>query len=341
MFYTSSSPLVADGMCIAQLGGSDDGGIVAYNLASGKETWRWTGEGPSNGSPVLMTFGDTKVVIAPTDKSLVGVKVADGKEVWKIPYEQGRGTTATPIVDGATLIISGPGSGFTAIGLKMEDGKLKEEELWKNTDNTVRFNTPVLKDGTLYGLSTNNALFAINASTHATAWTQPLGGAEPPRGGPFGPGGGRDRGNRPGGESRPNDRADATPRRDDAVRLAAATEGQLAQATEGQGGENAQSPSDEQRRGDGARRGPGGPGGRRGRGGAGGGGGYGSIVDAGSVLVALTPAMELVVFEPSATQYKEFVRYKVAESATYAYPVLSGKRIFTKDQDNVALWTVE
>jgi len=34
-------------------------------------------------------------------------------------------------------------------------------------------------------------------------------------------------------------------------------------------------------------------------------------------------------------------RHQVAETPTYAYPVASGTRIFTKDQDNVTLWTVE
>ncbi len=357
MFYTSSSPIVAGGLCIAQLGGSDEGGIIAFNLASGEERWRWTGEGPSNGSPVVMSFGGTDVVIAPTDKSLVGVTVADGKEVWKIPYEQGRGTSASPMVDGETLIVSGPGSGFTAIGLTMVDGQLQEEELWKNTDSTTRFNTPVLKDGTMYGLSTNNALFAISLDTHETTWTQPLGGAEPPRGGPFGPGGrgpggpggpGRPRdGQR--GEEGPGDRADVVPMSKVAVQfvstglLAQATDPATEPAAEGQGGENAQPQDGQRRRGDGERRGPGGPGGRGrgGRGGRGGGGGYGSVVDAGSVLIALTPASELVVFEPSATEFKELARYKVAETPTYAYPVASGKRIFTKDQDNVVLWTVE
>ena len=42
-FFTSSSPIVVDGLCIAQLGGEDDGGIVAYDLATGDEKWRWTG----------------------------------------------------------------------------------------------------------------------------------------------------------------------------------------------------------------------------------------------------------------------------------------------------------
>ena len=72
----------------------------------------------------------------------------------------------------------------------------------------------------------------------------------------------------------------------------------------------------------------------------GGGGGYGSIVDAGSVLVALTPAMQLVVFAPGEA-YKELARIKVADSPTYAYPILAGKRVFIKDQNSVALLTTD
>ena len=72
-----------------------------------------------------------------------------------------------------------------------------------------------------------------------------------------------------------------------------------------------------------------------------GGNGYGSIVDAGQVLVALTPTSELIVFEPSDKEFKQLASYKVAESQTYAYPVASGNRIFVKDQDAVTLWTVE
>jgi hypothetical protein len=34
-------------------------------------------------------------------------------------------------------------------------------------------------------------------------------------------------------------------------------------------------------------------------------------------------------------------RIKVASSPTYAYPVVSGKRVFVKDQNEVMLLTVE
>ncbi|MGD9636811.1 MAG: PQQ-binding-like beta-propeller repeat protein, partial [Pirellulales bacterium] len=171
MFFTSSSPVVVDGMCIAQLGGQGDGGIVAYDLATGDEKWRWTEEGPSNGSPIVMSIDGTQVLIAPTEQSLVGLRTADGKQVWKIPYTQDRGTTATPMSDGNTLLLAGPGSGITAIGLNFSGEELAEEELWKNTDNSVRFNTPTLNDGLLFGLSNSSTLFCINLKTHATPWS--------------------------------------------------------------------------------------------------------------------------------------------------------------------------
>jgi hypothetical protein len=73
----------------------------------------------------------------------------------------------------------------------------------------------------------------------------------------------------------------------------------------------------------------------------GGGGGYGSIVNTGSVLLALTPSAQLIVFEATDKEFKQIASYKVSESQTHAYPIVSGNRIIIKDSDSVALWTVE
>jgi hypothetical protein len=59
------------------------------------------------------------------------------------------------------------------------------------------------------------------------------------------------------------------------------------------------------------------------------------------VLIALTPASELVVFQPSEKAFTEQARIKVAATPTYAYPVVSGSGIVVKDQDSVALLAVE
>jgi len=64
-------------------------------------------------------------------------------------------------------------------------------------------------------------------------------------------------------------------------------------------------------------------------------------VDAGSVMLALTPSSELVVFTPSEKAYSEVAKVKIAKTATYAHPVVIDNRIFVKDQDSVSLLTIE
>ena len=50
---------------------------------------------------------------------------------------------------------------------------------------------------------------------------------------------------------------------------------------------------------------------------------------------------ELIAFKPSGKQYEELAAIKVADTPTYAHPVISGNRIFVKDQDAVILYTVD
>jgi outer membrane protein assembly factor BamB len=323
-FHTSSSPIVVNGLCIAQLGNERNGGIYAFDLATGDERWKWTEDGPEYGSPVLMTIDNTQLVVAPTNENLVALST-DGKVVWQIPYEQGgRYTSATPIVHGDTLIVAGPGSGVSALRLKTEGDKIVEEKLWSNTDNSLVFNTPVLKDNLLIGLSSAGQLFCINLENpSSTAWTAPITRTAQ-------------------GAASDTERRGAQNSRDNRVPAIYVQATQQEDRPRQDRGER-RGFDGQRRRGEG--RGFGG-GGRRGRGG--GGGGYGSIVDAGSVLLALSPAGELVVFKPSDEAYSEVARYRVAEQeagrsqeGTFAYPVAVGNSIYIKDRDTLTRWDVQ
>jgi outer membrane protein assembly factor BamB len=289
-FFPSSSPLILDDFCVAQLGGRDNGAVVAYTLASGEEKWKWSGDSPGYASLALMQVGGKKLLIAETDKRIVALDAANGALVWETPYTvSGRGYNAsTPFVDGQTLYFAGSGRGVKAVKLEKEGDKFVGKELWSNPDKSVQFNSPVLKDGLIYGLTANNEFFCLKAKDGTTAWSAPFPTAETAAG--SSPAGGGEGG-------------------------AGGTAGAAATAA-GAGG-----------------------GGRR-RGG-GGGGGYGSIVDAGSVLIALTPGSQLVVFEPGEKEFKKVAAYKVAESQTHAHPVLSGNRIFIKDKESMILWTID
>lgn len=340
MFHPSSSPMIVDGLAIAQLGGRDNGALVAYDLTSGEQKWKWSGPSPAYASPVLMNVGGAKVIVAQTESKLVAVNAADGKLMWEsggAPPGGGPGgggpgggggggrgmgggrayNAATPIVDGQTLVIAG--RGVKALKLEKEGDKIVSKELWNNPDKSVQFNTPALKNGMIFGLAPNNELYCINAKDGKTAWAVPFPGGSP--GAAPGIRGAVDRRSAPAFAGRVQD--PSPPRNQRIVG----------------GNQDAPPPGAPGRPGGPGGPGRGGPGGRGG--GMGGGAGYGSIVDAGSVLFALTPGAQLIVFEPSDKEFKQLASYKVAAGQTHAYPVASGNRIFIKDRDSVTLWTVE
>jgi outer membrane protein assembly factor BamB len=177
-FHTAMSPLVVVGLCVVQLGKESDGAVVAYDLASGDQKWKWAGEGPGYASPVLLTVGDTQMIVTETAKSIVGVGAVDGKLLWQAPFApQGMAyNAATPIVDGQTVIYCGQGRGCKAVKIEKQGDTFAAKELWTNPENSVQFNSPILKNNLLFGLSQRGNFFCINAETGKTAWTDPTGG---------------------------------------------------------------------------------------------------------------------------------------------------------------------
>ena len=175
-YFTGMSPIILDGLCIAHLGGKDDGVIIAFDLKTGNEKWKWTGDGPAYASPILMTVEATKQLVVQAENNLMGVRLATGKLLWQIPTPPERRfyNSATPIVNGQTVIFSGQGLGTSAVKIEKQGDDFVVKELWNNEDIGTSFNTSVLKDGLLYGLEKNRGyLFAIDAKTGKTAWTDP------------------------------------------------------------------------------------------------------------------------------------------------------------------------
>jgi outer membrane protein assembly factor BamB len=248
-FFTAMSPIIVHGLCVAHLGGDTNGAIVAYDLKTGKQKWQWTGDGPGYDSPVLLALGRTRLIVLQTAKKIVAINAANGKLAWQMDFApKGMASnTATPIVDGQTLIYTGAGRGTVAVKLEKTGDAITARPLWSNPELAPQFASPVLKNGLLYGLSQRGHFYCINAQTGKTAWVEAEGGR----------------------------------------------------------------------------------------------GGFGSIVDAGPVMMALTPKSQLIIFQPTDREYTQVASIKVADNPTYGYPVVAGKRIFVEDQDSVTLWTLE
>jgi outer membrane protein assembly factor BamB len=252
-FFTASSPIIVDGKCVADLGGDSKGDLVAYDLATGDEKWKWSGDGAGYASPVLMNVEGTKQIVTLTGQSVVGVGTADGKLLWQIPFEakgMGAVNSVTPIVDGQTVIYARDGTGTTAVKIEKKGDGFEAKQLWQKKEAPDRFNTPVLKDGLLYGLAPSGRgsgnFFCMKADTGHVVWTDS---------------------------------------------------------------------------------------GKRGE--------CGAVLDAGSVLLALTSDSQLVAFKPSDKEYTELAKIKVADSPTWACPIISGNRVFVKDKDSLTLWTMD
>jgi outer membrane protein assembly factor BamB len=260
MFFTASSPLIVDGKCVAYLGGRGKGEVVAYDLNSGAETWKWSGDAPAYGSPVVMTVDSVKQVVTLTEKGLVGINAADGKLLWRAKFSA-QYNSGTPVVDGQTVIVSGPagrrggGGGTAAFKIEKQGDGFAAREVWHKDQAAAMYNTPVLKNGLLYGLAPGRGgrgptnLFCMNAQTGAVIWKD-----------------------------------------------------------SSQHGE------------------------------------CGEVLDAGSVLLALSSDGNLLVFKPGDKDYEQVASYKVADKGgldgPWAYPVVSGNRVFVKDRDKLTLWAI-
>ena len=171
-FFTGTSPLITDGMCIVHVGKKDDGQVMAYDLNSGSEKWKWSGEGPSYSSPSVMTIEGKKLLIVITEKNIMALGLADGKQLWQIatPVQQRFYNCVSPYIDGQTIYLTGQGTGMKAIKVEKSGNDYVTKELWSNTEASAKWNTPVLKDGFLYGFTDQKRIYCVNAATGQTAW---------------------------------------------------------------------------------------------------------------------------------------------------------------------------
>lgn len=173
-FFTGMSPLISSGVCFAHLGGPKTGTFIAFDLTSGSIKWKVEGEAPPYGSPVLMTVEGTKQIVFQGQTKLVSFNLADGKQLWELETPVGTGrvnNAASPVADGNRIYYTGLNNGVNAAEIKKTGNSYMVTKFWINPEFTTAYNTPVLKDGFLYGISSQSRLFCINAATGHTAWT--------------------------------------------------------------------------------------------------------------------------------------------------------------------------
>jgi outer membrane protein assembly factor BamB len=160
-----------------------DSGLVAFDIGSGAEVWRATNQLASYSVPVLATIGGRPLILAWMRDELVAVEPATGKLLDRFRWRSDElfsVVAASPVVSGDQVLLSecyGPGS----VLLALENDSFREVRRDKPGARPrqalkTHWNTPVLRDGYVYGSSGRNAgdaqLVCVNWATGVVGWSE-------------------------------------------------------------------------------------------------------------------------------------------------------------------------
>lgn len=168
----SESPLLEEGKLLVTPGGSG-AGVVALDPASGREIWR-ARELSDNAHYSSLIAGEhegVKYVTTMTAQAGVGVRLSDGKLLWK--YERACNNVAnctTPVIEGNKVFYtSAYGTGGGVVELSAAGGALTAKEVWFNREMMNHHGGVVAVNGYLYGFS-NAILTCQEMATGRVAW---------------------------------------------------------------------------------------------------------------------------------------------------------------------------
>jgi outer membrane protein assembly factor BamB len=150
-FGIGTSPIVEENLVLVNVGGKQ-AGIVAFDLATGKEVWKATGDPASYASPVVCTVDGARLAVFLTR---TGAVVLDPK-TGNVLYQQRWRARIDASVNGATPLISGDLAFFSASydtgALLLKLRKNGADKVWEDEQiMSNHFNTCILHDGHLYG----------------------------------------------------------------------------------------------------------------------------------------------------------------------------------------------
>src|SRR6185503_12826329 len=179
-----SSPLVTENAVILLVGGTNSGGVVAFNRDDGTILWRVTDEKASASSPVLATCGGVLQVLVITRSALHSLDPDTGKDYWKLPTRRqtsGDVYAASPMPFGDSIVLSG----WYRLGadlVRVKDGQPKV--VWHRDDAiSTHYANAIVHGNHIYGFhghaweNGGPTLRCVELATGKMAWERPKSGS--------------------------------------------------------------------------------------------------------------------------------------------------------------------
>ena len=169
----TGSPVVDGDRLMIQVGSTHNASIVATDKRTGRILWRALSEHTSYSSPVVGTAAGRRQCITATCEGLVGLDVADGALLWRVPFKtHANRNVLTPILSSNRVFFASHSTGMRCIHLAPTSTGATATEAWFNKSLRINLPTPVLVGNHLYGLGPGKDFVCIQAQDGAVAWSE-------------------------------------------------------------------------------------------------------------------------------------------------------------------------
>jgi outer membrane protein assembly factor BamB len=184
-FGTASTPLVEGNLLIVNVGAPGGPCVAAFDTGTGKEVWRAGTEwGPSYASPIpAVVHGKRRVFVFaggesdPPTGGLLSIDPANGKVDFSFPWRsrsyESVNASCPVIFDNKVFISASYRTGGALIEIRPD---FTHRVAWTTQEFGLHFNTPIYRDGFLYGFDGRNepdaSLACLDVATGKVAWRE-------------------------------------------------------------------------------------------------------------------------------------------------------------------------
>jgi outer membrane protein assembly factor BamB len=184
-FGTASTPLLEGSLLIVNVGAPGGPTVVGFDKTTGEEVWRAGTEwGPSYASPVPAVVQDRRTVFVfaggestPPAGGLMSIDPATGDIDFTFPWRsrsfESVNASCPVVFDNKVFISASYRTGGALIEVLPD---FTHEVVWTTQEFGLHFNTPIHRDGYLYGFDGRNegdaSLACVDASTGTVIWRE-------------------------------------------------------------------------------------------------------------------------------------------------------------------------
>ena len=158
------------------VGSPKKGTLIAFDKKTGKELWHAGEDNTAYASVMVATLAGVRQVVHFTADALMGVDVAGGKVLWRMPLKTGaKRHVCTPVIAGDTVTVASSSIGTLKFHIVKDGAGLKAEQAWAALQLKTVLGTPVLIGAQFYTLGPGGRtdLVCLDFATGNQLWSQP------------------------------------------------------------------------------------------------------------------------------------------------------------------------